>query len=128
MKSIHSLILIVCISFVVLVCQTQKVHSGWGPSPTHDWITGVPYGLPGTGFDDDKFLDKRKELFERNETNRQKIRVREIKKHDQDSQEEQDLNQEDSGDDLKTLAIIFAIACGIFMFIMSRTSISGPRR
>jgi len=128
MKAIHSLILIVCISFVVLVCQTQKAYSGWGPSPTHNWITGTPYSLPGTGFDGDRFLDKRKKLFERNEPNRQKIRVREIERHDQNSQEEQNLDQKDSGDDLKTLAIIFAIVCGIFMFIMSRTSISGPRR
>ena len=125
MKSIRSLTLITCISFVILVCQTQKAYSGWGPSPTHDWITGVPYGLPGTGFDDDKFLDR----YGKYDMNRQtKIRAHETAEYDQDRQQEQNLDQKDSGDELKTLAIIFAIACGIFMFIMSRTSISGPRR
>jgi len=127
MKYSRYLILTICISFVVLVCQAQRAYSGWGPTPTHDWITGTPYGLPGTGFNDDKFSNKRKKLFERNETKRQKIRIRKIEKHDQNSQERQNLNQ-DPNKDLKTLAIIFAIACGIFMFVMSGTSVSGPRR
>jgi len=150
------------VSLVLLSCQTQKVYAGWGPCPTHDWLTGTPYGLPGTGFDADEFLDEGQE--ESKQETRQSQKLAKQKEQSQTTRESQPNNvnkhqiqeeqndyvfdneemgpsanvevriddideQENSGSkDLKTILIIFLIGCGIFMFVMSTTSETGPRR
>ena len=57
-------IVLCVVCFSIMLFNTPNAFAGWGPSPTHDWITGVPSGLPlgGSGggiwyFKHDKDLD-----------------------------------------------------------------------
>ena len=140
----------VLVSFVLLSCQAQKVHAGWGPCPTHDWLTGTPYGLPGTGFDVDEFLDEGQEKQDKQETQEVKQKTQSHKSDKQnppslednseddvdidtpvDERDLQDIGRDEessSEKELKVIGIIFAVGCVIFMYVMSTTSETGPRR